>query len=150
MNWRIYRLPGSRRLWHIDAGPGTVVINVYAWQSQLPVYSVDIGNGMPRAWVEIRGAHLLISKTFDGCGYKAPELAVAQFVSDDFILKHLAQETPQEKVDGEKPEQPGVSVALTANSSGLIVKEEILGIPEQLKLEIPEQLKKEEHGSNVQ
>src|SRR5258706_11435561 len=33
MNWRIYRLPGSREIWHIDSGPGTQVFNVRGYQA---------------------------------------------------------------------------------------------------------------------
>jgi len=52
--WRIYRLPGSRMFWHIDTGVGTPVINVLAFHvATLEVHSRDIGDGFPRAWIEI-------------------------------------------------------------------------------------------------
>jgi hypothetical protein len=57
--WRIYRLPGSRQFWHIDAGADTPVINVTAFRSAVDTKSVDIGEGHPRAWIEIeRSAHI--------------------------------------------------------------------------------------------
>lgn len=55
MTFRVYRLPGSQRLWHVDTGQGTTVINVAAFMSDVPVKTVDIGSGVPRAWVEIEG-----------------------------------------------------------------------------------------------
>jgi hypothetical protein len=55
MNWRIYRLPGSRAMWHIDAGCGTPVFNVRGYNAA-ESKSVDIGgNNVPRAWIEISG-----------------------------------------------------------------------------------------------
>ena len=53
MNWRLYRLPGSREIWHVDNGEGTQVYNVRGFEMNVPSRSVDIGNGNPRAWVEI-------------------------------------------------------------------------------------------------
>jgi hypothetical protein len=53
VNWRIYRLPGSRKVWHIDAGPGTPVFNVFGFECFADAQSVDIGDGVPRAWIEI-------------------------------------------------------------------------------------------------
>ncbi len=56
MNWRIYRLPGSREIWHIDAGCGTPVFNVRRYSCNVPSRSVDIGgSNVPRAWIEIDG-----------------------------------------------------------------------------------------------
>jgi hypothetical protein len=56
MNWRIYRLPGSRTIWHIDRGADTPVINVHGFQCIVDSRSVDIGgNNSPRAWIEIQG-----------------------------------------------------------------------------------------------
>lgn len=52
MNWRIYRLPGSRNIWHIDRGEGTTVINVAGYEAEKS-YSVDIGDGWPRAWIQV-------------------------------------------------------------------------------------------------
>jgi hypothetical protein len=54
--WRIYRLPGSREIWHIDSGAGTKVFNVRGYEAQVPSVSVDIGgNNMPRAWIQMDG-----------------------------------------------------------------------------------------------
>lgn len=50
--WRIYRLPGSRNVWHIDQGESTTIVNVLGYQAEKS-YSVDIGDGWPRAWIEI-------------------------------------------------------------------------------------------------
>jgi hypothetical protein len=59
MNFRIYRLPGSRRFWHIDTGPGTQVWNVHGYDCFTDSRSVDIGGeNVPRAWIEISGAEL--------------------------------------------------------------------------------------------
>lgn len=55
MKFRVYRLPGSQRLWHVDTGQGTTVVNVVAFMSDVPVKTIDIGSGVPRAWVEIEG-----------------------------------------------------------------------------------------------
>ena len=52
--WRIYRLPGSRSVWHIDTGPDTPVINVRSLSLDgVCMASVDTGTGFPRAWFEI-------------------------------------------------------------------------------------------------
>jgi hypothetical protein len=54
MNWRIYRLPGSREVWHVDSGDGTVIYNVHGYVCMVPSRSIDIGgNNSPRAWIEI-------------------------------------------------------------------------------------------------
>lgn len=56
MNWRIYRLPGSREIWHIDGGSGTPVINVRGYNCFAASRSVDIGGAnVPRAWIEVNG-----------------------------------------------------------------------------------------------
>jgi hypothetical protein len=54
--WRIYRLPGSREVWHIDSGCGTQVFNVRGYKCAADSESVDIG-GMhsPRAWIQVFG-----------------------------------------------------------------------------------------------
>jgi hypothetical protein len=60
MNWRIYRLPGSREVWHIDSGPGTPIYNVRGYSSSHS-HSVDVGgNHVPRAWIEVPDAELYI------------------------------------------------------------------------------------------
>lgn len=60
MNWRIYRLPGSREIWHIDSGTGTQIFNVRSYVCLVPSRSVDIGgNNVPRAWIEICGRYEL-------------------------------------------------------------------------------------------
>jgi hypothetical protein len=51
--WRIYRLPGSRTVWHIDMGPDTQVLNVTDFICRVDIKSVDIGDGFPRAWMQI-------------------------------------------------------------------------------------------------
>ena len=51
--WRIYRVPGSKEFWHIDSGIGTIVFNVTKFEIFCPCKSIDVGNGMPRAWIEI-------------------------------------------------------------------------------------------------
>jgi hypothetical protein len=59
MNWRIYRLPGSREIWHIDAGCIRHAFDVKHWRSNVPTNDKDIGgNNVPRAWVEIQNAEL--------------------------------------------------------------------------------------------
>lgn len=63
MKWRIYRLPGSRKIWHIDSGPGTKIINVLALHSLCPMASIDVGCGYPRAWFEVHGELLVNPKT---------------------------------------------------------------------------------------
>jgi hypothetical protein len=61
VNWRIYRLPGSREVWHIDSGTGTTIFNVKKYRCAADSQSVDIGgNNVPRAWIEILGADLHI------------------------------------------------------------------------------------------
>lgn len=53
-SWRIYRLPGSRDIWHIDSGVGTDVFNVRGYKCLVPSQSVDIGgNHVPRAWIAV-------------------------------------------------------------------------------------------------
>lgn len=55
MTFRVYRLPGSQRVWHVDTGVGTTVINVFAFMSDVPVRTVK-GDGNPLiAWIEIEG-----------------------------------------------------------------------------------------------
>lgn len=54
--FRIFRVPGSRQFWHIDAGPGTPVINVLGIKIKgCEVETRDVGDGVPRAWFEVRG-----------------------------------------------------------------------------------------------
>lgn len=54
-NWRIYRLPGSRKIWHIDSGCGTALVNVAGFICHTSSKSVDLpeANRQPRAWIEI-------------------------------------------------------------------------------------------------
>lgn len=59
MNWRVYRLPGSRNVWHVDSGPNTVVINVVGYRAA-ETHSVDIGDGWPRAWIALDNQELHI------------------------------------------------------------------------------------------
>jgi hypothetical protein len=61
LNWRIYRLPGSREIWHIDAGPDTQVYNVRSYSCAADSESVDIGgDNVPRAWISVLHAELHI------------------------------------------------------------------------------------------
>jgi hypothetical protein len=54
VGWRIYRLPGSREVWHVDSGPDTPIVNVRGFQLNVPCRSVDVGgDNVPRAWIEI-------------------------------------------------------------------------------------------------
>lgn len=53
-DWRIYRLPGSREVWHIDSGPETEIVNARGYRCLAPSRSVDVGgNNVPRAWIAI-------------------------------------------------------------------------------------------------
>lgn len=56
--FRIYRLPGSKEFWHIDAGAQTPVFNVRGYQCNVDSFSIDDFNshlryGGPRAWIEV-------------------------------------------------------------------------------------------------
>lgn len=54
VRWRIYRLPGSREVWHVDSGPGTHIVNVRGFEIYVPCRSIDVGgDNVPRAWIEI-------------------------------------------------------------------------------------------------
>lgn len=56
MDWRIYRLPGSREIWHVDAGNGTPIFNVRGYECNVPTASVDVGGeNVPRAWIALKG-----------------------------------------------------------------------------------------------
>jgi hypothetical protein len=56
--WRVYRLPGSRKIWHIDNGPDTQILNVLGVQFDDQTKSVDIGCGVPRAWLQLEHSEL--------------------------------------------------------------------------------------------
>lgn len=62
MIFRIYRLPGSRGVWHLDTGFGTQIINVIGFDCRCASHAVDMGDiaEMPRAWIEIINAELHI------------------------------------------------------------------------------------------
>lgn len=63
MNWRIYRLPGSREIWHVDTGEGTQIFNVRGYFANVPSISVDIGgNNSPRAWIKLEGELHIINE----------------------------------------------------------------------------------------
>lgn len=53
--WRIYRLPGSRTIWHIDSGCGTAVVNVTGFKCFVNSEAVDVPNSQkqPRAWIQV-------------------------------------------------------------------------------------------------
>jgi hypothetical protein len=53
--WRIYRLPGSRKIWHIDSGCGTQIFNVRGYEAQVPSISIDAEAESPRAWIQLDG-----------------------------------------------------------------------------------------------
>jgi hypothetical protein len=53
MNWRIYRVPGSQKIWHIDNGPGTQIINVRGFELHVISWSVENPEAHPRAWIEL-------------------------------------------------------------------------------------------------
>jgi len=60
-DWRIYRLPGSREIWHVDSGCGTQVFNVKGYCCAADTESVDIsGNHVPRAWIAVNNSELHI------------------------------------------------------------------------------------------
>lgn len=78
MNWRIYRLPGSREIWHIDSGDGTQVINVHAWQSSVAVQSFDRGGSIhPRAYISVNFAELYVNETRTSVGHV---VRIGQFI----------------------------------------------------------------------
>jgi hypothetical protein len=60
VNWRIYRLPGSKEQWLIDHGPGSMVLVCKKWVSNGVVASVN-GNpaATPRAWIHLKGTLFL-------------------------------------------------------------------------------------------
>lgn len=58
MVWRLYRLPGSMLLWHVDNGAGTQIINVRGFEIYAGCYSVDKPTEHPRAWIELTNAEL--------------------------------------------------------------------------------------------
>jgi len=62
MRWRIYRLPGSREVWLIDHGPGSLLLSCRHWTILPEVLSVSSGHGpadqTPREWIEVFGADL--------------------------------------------------------------------------------------------
>lgn len=61
MTWRIYRLPGSRDVWHIDSGCRSQVFNVKAYESLVGSRSKNVGGEhVPRSWIEIQYAELHI------------------------------------------------------------------------------------------
>jgi hypothetical protein len=74
-NWRIYRLPGSREVWHIDSGPDTKIFNVRGYESSVISRSVDIGGmNVPRAWIEIGECDLHL---VNGFAVFTPKIVVA-------------------------------------------------------------------------
>lgn len=91
MIFRVYRLPGSQRLWHVDTGIGTTVINVYAFMSDVPVKTVDKGTGHPRAWVEIEGNFFVdrngVGKFLSGSATLIPEALTAIVKESNCALK---------------------------------------------------------------
>lgn len=96
MTWRIYRLPGSQKIWHVDTGIGTPVVNVYAWQSQgvKGIKSIDTATQVqPRAWIEIPGeVSFFVVKN------------VGVFMYDTFVDTFVDTEAV-EKFVNEKPEE---------------------------------------------
>lgn len=78
-------MPGSRTLWHIDAGEDTQIVNVERWQSRVPTKSVDIGGmNVPRAWIEIEGEPQIDLHILNGVAVwnLAAVAAVSDFAAD--------------------------------------------------------------------
>jgi len=70
-NWRIYRLPGSKKIWHIDSGPCTPVVNVTGYVSNVPNRSIGVGGeNVPREWIEVCSRYFL--HIVDGVAYFDP------------------------------------------------------------------------------
>jgi hypothetical protein len=86
MNWRIYRLPGSREIWHVDSGQGTTIFNVRGFASKVMARSVDIGgDNVPRAWIEISGCELHIVNgiaRFETCRHALRKSEVAVSIAE--------------------------------------------------------------------
>jgi hypothetical protein len=53
MIWRIYRVPGSKNLWHIDNGPGTQILNVLGFEINAPCKNSRDETAFPREWIEL-------------------------------------------------------------------------------------------------
>src|SRR5258708_30083047 len=101
VNWRIYRLPGSREIWHIDAGCGTPVFNVRGYEADKS-YSKDVGgNHVPRAWVQVDGQELHIVN-----GFAIFRYPIAEKMSQDFALE---LEPMRCKISDARDESEGLS-----------------------------------------
>lgn len=86
MKWRVYRLPGSRQWWHIDTGPGTLVVNCLGFMSDVPLRTINgPGDQVPRAWVEVEG-NLFVGPS----GY-------ARFMAETATLLPCNAPLPEEK-----------------------------------------------------
>jgi hypothetical protein len=60
MKWRLYRLPGSRRMWLIDSGPGTEILTCTGIQGLFYAREFSDDNAQPRAWLELVASNLYI------------------------------------------------------------------------------------------
>jgi hypothetical protein len=64
MNWRIYRLPGSREWWLIDHGSGSLVLRAKRWEVE-PGVRTGSHNGdptkQPIAWIWVLNANLYLT-----------------------------------------------------------------------------------------
>jgi hypothetical protein len=58
--FRIYRLPGSRKQWLIDSGPGTMQYTANGVDIAVPSHSVDSPTETPRAWLEVDAKDMFI------------------------------------------------------------------------------------------
>lgn len=81
-NWRIYRLPGSRDKWHVDNGDGTPVVNIRSYNCSVPSRSVDRGDGVPRAWIEIDAKSSMFRLIGDRAVWE-PYVPQSQTVTDE-------------------------------------------------------------------
>jgi hypothetical protein len=55
MIFRIYRIPGSKKFWHIDSGQGSQKFNVLGYDAMVDTTSVDSPEENPRARIQIDG-----------------------------------------------------------------------------------------------
>jgi hypothetical protein len=63
MNWRIYRLPGSREWWLIDHGPGSLRLACTRWEASANVrMHSEAGDPskQPREWIWVSQSDLYL------------------------------------------------------------------------------------------
>jgi hypothetical protein len=64
VNWRIYRLPGSREWWLIDHGPGSLVLRAKYWEAGAGVRTRSVNGDptkQPIAWIWVSQSDLYLS-----------------------------------------------------------------------------------------